>query len=235
MIDLYYWPTPNGHKITLFLEEAGLDYTIKPVNLGKGEQFEPAFLAISPNNKMPAIVDHDPPGGGAPISVFESGAILFYLARKHGKFIAADPRGTMVCLEWLFWQMGGLGPMTGQYGHFHVYAPEKIPYAMERYRKETERLLSVLDQRLAGRAFITGDDYTIADMACYPWINVYDKAPLDMEPFAEVRRWHAAIAARPATRRAYARGPEVNPSAGRPMSEEERKVLFGQGARKNPD
>ncbi|HVU82585.1 MAG TPA: glutathione S-transferase C-terminal domain-containing protein, partial [Rhodanobacteraceae bacterium] len=187
MIDLHYWPTPNGHKVTLFLEEAGLPYTIKPVDIGKGEQFKPDYLAISPNNKMPAIVDHAPAGGGAPVSVFESGAILVYLAVKTGRFIPADMRGRVTCLEWLFWQMGGLGPMTGQYGHFHVYAPEKIPYAMERYRNEAERLLDVLNRRLAGRAFITGDDYTIADMACYPWINPYDKAPLDLEPFAEVR------------------------------------------------
>ena len=233
MLDLYYWPTPNGHKITLFLEEAGLAYTIKPVNIGRGDQFKPEYLAISPNNKMPAIVDHDPAGGGAPVSVFESGAILVYLAVKTGKFIPADMRGRVACLEWLFWQMGGLGPMTGQHGHFSVYAPEKIPYAMERYRKEAERLLDVLDHRLQGRAFLTGDDYTIADMACYPWINPYDKAPLDLEPFAEVRRWHDAIAARPATKRAWAREREVNRNAGQPMSDEEKKVLFGQGARKS--
>ncbi|MGH8215946.1 MAG: glutathione S-transferase C-terminal domain-containing protein [Rhodanobacteraceae bacterium] len=232
MIDLYYWPTPNGHKITLFLEEAGLDYAIKPVDIGKGAQFEPQYLAISPNNKMPAIVDHDPVGGGAPISVFESGAILVYLADKIGKFIPADARGHVECLEWLFWQVGGLGPMVGQYGHFHTYAPERIPYAMERYRNEAERLLDVLDRRLQGRAFITGDDYTIADMACYPWIDPYSKAPLDLEPFAEVRRWRDAIAARPATARAYARGKEVNPSAGQPMSDDEKKILFGQGVRR---
>ncbi|WIG57009.1 MAG: Glutathione S-transferase [Rhodanobacteraceae bacterium] len=233
MIDLHYWPTPNGHKITLFLEEAGLPYVIKPVDIGKGDQFKPEYLAISPNNKMPAIVDHDPVGGGAPLSVFESGAILVYLAGKTGKFIPKDARGKVECLEWLFWQVGGLGPMTGQYGHFHVYAPEKIPYAMERYRKEAERLLDVLDRRLRGRAFLTGDNYTIADMACYPWINPYSKAPLDLEPFAEVRRWHAAIAARPATQRAYAREGEVNRNAGQEMSDEEKKILFGQGARRS--
>jgi len=232
MIDLYYWPTPNGHKITLFLEEAGLPYTIKPVNIGKGDQFQPAYLAISPNNKMPAIIDHHPVGGGGPLSVFESGAILVYLAGKTGKFIPDDARGKVECLEWLFWQMGGLGPMTGQHGHFSVYAPEKIPYAIERYRKESERLLDVLNRRLVGREFITGDDYTIADMACYPWINPYDKAPLDLAPFAEVRRWHDAIAVRPATQRAWARGPEANPKTGTPMSDEEKKILFGQGARK---
>ena len=229
MIDLYYWPTPNGHKITLFLEEAGLDYTIKPVDIGKGQQFEPAFLAISPNNRMPAIVDHAPPDGGAPLSVFESGAILQYLADKTARFIPQDLRGRMLVNQWLYWQMGGLGPMTGQYGHFNVYAPEKIPYAIERYTKEAERLLGVLDRRLAGRAFIAGDDYTIADMACYPWINPYTKAPLDLAPFAEVRRWHATIAARAATVRAYAKGAEVNPPTDRLLGEEERRMLFGQG------
>ena len=231
MIDLYYWPTPNGHKITLFLEEAGLPYVIKPVDIGKGDQFKPDYLAISQNNKMPAIVDRDPVDGGGPLSVFESGAILVYLAGKTGKFIPKDARGKVECLEWLFWQMGGLGPLTGQYGHFHVYAPEKIPYAMGRYRKEAERLLDVLNRRLRGRAFITGDDYTIADMACYPWVDPYSKAPLDLAPFAEVRRWHEAIAARPATQRAYAREREVNRNAGQPMSDEEKKILFGQGAR----
>ena len=232
MIDLHYWPTPNGHKITLFLEEAGLDYTIKPVDIGKGEQFEPAFLAISPNNKMPAIVDHAPADGGKPISVFESGAILLYLATKIQRFIPQDLRGRLIVEEWLFWQMAGLGPMTGQYGHFNVYAPQKIPYAIERYTKEAERLLGVLDTRLVGRAFIGGDQYSIADMACYPWINSYTKAPLDMTPFAEVRRWQAAVAARPATQRAYAKGVQVSPPTDQPMGEEEKKILFGQGVRR---
>ena len=231
MIDLHYWPTPNGHKVTLFLEEAGLEYRIHPVDIGKGAQFEPDFLAISPNNKMPAIVDHAPADGGAPQGVFESGAILLYLAEKTGRFLPADARGRTATLEWLFWQMAGLGPMTGQYGHFNVYAPEKIPYAIERYTREAQRLLGVLDGRLAGRAFIAGDDYTIADMAAYPWINAYDKAPLDMEPFPEVRRWQASIAARPATQRAYALSKQVNPDAGKPMSDEEKALLFGQGPR----
>ena len=231
MIDLYYWPTPNGHKITLFLEEAGLDYTIKPVDIGKGDQFKPEFLAISPNNKMPAIVDHAPVDGGAPIAMFESGAILLYLANKTGRFLLQDLRGRVLVNEWLFWQVGGLGPMTGQYGHFNVYAPEKIPYATERYTKEAERLLGVLDQRLAGRAFIAGDDYTIADMASYPWISPYDKAPIDLAPFPEVRRWQAAIAARPATRRAYAKADDVRPGGNQPMGEDEKRILFGQGAR----
>jgi GST-like protein len=230
MIDLHYWPTPNGHKITLFLEEAGLDYTIKPVDIGKGQQFRPEFLAIAPNNRMPAIVDHAPVDGGAPVSVFESGAILLYLADKTTRFIPQDLRGRAAVLEWLFWQMSGLGPMTGQYGHFTVYAPERIAYAVERYTKEAERLLGVLDHKLAGSRFIAGDDYTIADMACYPWIDPYSKAPLDLAPFAHVRRWRAEIAARPATERAYARGVEINPPSNKPLSDEERRVLFGQGA-----
>ena len=228
MIDLYYWPTPNGHKITLFLEEAGLDYSLKPVDIGKGDQFKPEFLAFLPNNKMPAIIDRAPADGGDPVGVFESGAILLYLADKTGQFIPRDPRGRVQALEWLFWQMGGLGPMTGQYGHFHVYAPEDIAYAKDRYRNEVLRLLGVLDRRLQDREFIAGDEYGIADMASYPWINPYTKAPLDLAPFANVRRWHAAIAARPTTQRAYALAKQVNPDAGKPMSEEEKKILFGQ-------
>lgn len=231
MIDLYYWPTPNGHKITLFLEEAALDYELHPIDIGKGAQFTPEFLAISPNNKIPAIIDHAPADGGEPISVFESGAILLYLAHKTRQFLPADVRAHARVNEWLFWQVGGLGPMTGQYGHFNVYAPETIPYAIERYTREVQRLLGVLDKQLNGRAFITGDDYTIADMACYPWINPYTRAPLDLEPFANLRRWHASIAARPATQRAYARAATVNPQAGQPLGDAEKKILFGQGPR----
>ncbi len=233
MIDLHYWPTPNGHKVTLLLEElveAGqpLPYTIVPVNIGAGEQFEPTFLAIAPNNRMPAIVDHAPADGGAPLSVFESGAILQYLAEKTGRFLPADLRSRTAALEWLYWQMAGLGPMTGQYGHFNVYAPEKIPYAIDRYTREAHRLLGVLDKRLQGRAFIVGDDYTIADMACYPWIAPYTSAPIDLEPYPEVRRWQAAIRARPATQRAYALTKQVNPQAGQPLTDEQRKALFGR-------
>ncbi len=231
MIDLHYWPTPNGHKVTLFLEEAGLDYTIHPVNIGKGDQFKPEYLAFSPNNKMPAIVDHAPTDGGDPQTVFESGAILLYLAEKSGQFLSTDPRVRIETLEWLFWQMAGLGPMTGQYGHFNVYAPEKIPYAIERYTNEANRLLQVLDTHLKGRNFIAGDAYSIADMATYPWIGVYDKAPIDMTPYPEVQRWQAAIQARPATERAYARAKDVNTDAGKTMSDEEKKLLFGQGRR----
>ena len=228
MIDLYYWPTPNGHKITLFLEEAGLPYAIKPVNIGKGDQFQAEFLAFSPNNKMPAIIDHAPADGGAPLSVFESGAILLYLANKTGRFFGNDVRQKVEVNQWLMWQMAGLGPMTGQYGHFNVYAPEKIDYAIDRYTREVQRLLGVLDRRLAGRAFIAGEEYTIADMAAYPWINPYTRAPLDLEPYPELRRWHAAIAARPATQRAYALTTQVNPDAGKPLTDEERKQLFGR-------
>ncbi|MBO9740080.1 glutathione S-transferase N-terminal domain-containing protein [Xanthomonas axonopodis pv. begoniae] len=228
MIDLYYWPTPNGHKVTLFLEEAGLQYALKPVDIGKGEQFEPAFLQISPNNKMPAIVDHAPADGGGAQSVFESGAILLYLAEKTGRFLPRDARGRIAALEWLFWQMGGLGPMSGQMGHFNVYAPEKIAYAIERYNAEVRRLHGVLDKRLADHAFLAGDDYGIADMASYPWIEVYGDLKPDYAAFPHLKRWHDAIAARPATQRAYALKEQVNPNAGQPLSDEERKHLFGK-------
>ncbi|MBO9755722.1 glutathione binding-like protein [Xanthomonas phaseoli] len=228
MIDLYYWPTPNGHKVTLFLEEAGLQYALKPVDIGKGEQFEPAFLQISPNNKMPAIVDHAPADGGGAQSVFESGAILLYLAEKTGRFLPRDARGRIAALEWLFWQMGGLGPMSGQMGHFNVYAPEKIAYAIERYNAEVRRLHGVLDKRLADHAFLAADDYGIADMASYPWIEVYGDLKPDYAAFPHLKRWHDAIAARPATQRAYALKEQVNPNAGKPLSDEERKHLFGK-------
>jgi GST-like protein len=227
MIDLYYWTTPNGHKITLFLEEAGLEYTIKPVNIGKGEQFDSAFLKISPNNRIPAIVDHAPADGGKAISVFESGAILLYLAGKTGQFLPKDLRGQVQVLEWLMWQMGGLGPMAGQNHHFSIYAPEKIPYAIDRYVKETSRLYGVLNKRLAGRDFILGKQYTIADMAAYPWI-IPERQGQDIADFPNLRRWHAAIRARPATIRAYARAKEVNPQPTQIRTEEERKILFGQ-------
>ena len=227
MIDLYYWTTPNGHKITMFLEEAGLEYSIKPVNIGKGAQFDPDFLRISPNNKIPAIVDRAPADGGKPISVFESGAILLYLAGKTGKFIPKDLRGQVECLEWVNWQMAGLGPMLGQNHHFSTYAPEKIPYAIDRYTKETNRLYAVLDKRLAGRPFILGKQYTIADMAAYPWI-IPDRQGQNMDDFPNVKRWKAAIRARPATERAYAKAKEVNPNPPGIRTEEEKKILFGQ-------
>ena len=227
MIDLYYWTTPNGHKITMFLEEAGLPYRIVPINIGKGEQFAPDFLKISPNNRIPAIVDHAPADGGEPLSVFESGAILLYLADKTGRFLPADLRGRNEALQWLFWQMGGLGPMAGQNHHFATYAPEPIPYAIERYVKETSRLYAVLDRRLAGREFIAGD-YSIADMACYPWIVPHERQRQDLADFPNLARWFAAIGARPATVRAYERAKSVN--SVQVMSEEAKRVLFGQDA-----
>jgi GST-like protein len=226
MIDLHYWPTPNGHKITIFLEEAELDYSIVPVDIGKGEQFRPEFLAISPNNRMPAIVDHAPADGGAPISVFESGAILVYLAEKTGRFLPRDPRARLRALEWLFWQVGGLGPMAGQNHHFRNYAPEKIPYAVDRYVNETNRLYGVLDNRLGGREFIA-DDYSIADMASYPWIVPHAQQGQDLEDFPDLKRWFEAMRARPAVARAYEKGESLRrPVAG--FTEDERKILFGQ-------
>jgi GST-like protein len=230
MIDLHYWTTPNGHKITLFLEEAGLAYRIVPVNIGKGDQFQPDFLAISPNNRIPAIVDHAPADGGKPVPVFESGAILLYLAGKTGKFIPGSLRGQVETLEWLMWQMAGLGPMLGQNHHFANYAPEKIPYAIDRYVRETSRLYAVLDKRLRGRAFIVGTEYTIADMAAYPWL-IPERQGQVIEDFPEVKRWMAAIRSRPATKRAYARAKEVNPAPPKTFGEEERRLLFGQDKR----
>ena len=230
MIDLHYWPTPNGHKVTMFLEEAGLPYRIHPVDIGKGAQFEPAFLKIAPNNRMPAIVDHAPTDGGAPVSLFESGAILLYLAEKTGRFLPADLRGRAETLQWLFWQMGGLGPMLGQNHHFSQYAPEKIPYAIERYVKETNRLYGVLDRRLADREFVAGADYTIADMAAYPWIVPWEKQGQNLADHPHLKRWFEAIAERPATKAAYARAKEANPNYGQPMSEDAKKVMFGQDA-----
>lgn len=230
MIDLHYWPTPNGHKITLFLEEAGLPYAVHPVNIGKGEQFRPEFLAIAPNNRMPAIVDHEPADGSAPISLFESGAILLYLAEKTGRFIPADLHGRAEVLQWLFWQMGGLGPMAGQNHHFRIYAPEKLPYAVDRYVKETNRLYGVLNRRLADRPFVAGADYSIADMAIYPWIVPHENQGQDLDEFPHLRRWFGAVAERPATVRAYALAAQVNPNASGIRTEEERRILFGQTA-----
>jgi GSH-dependent disulfide-bond oxidoreductase len=230
MIELYYWTTPNGHKITIFLEEAGVPYEIHPVNIGKGDQFKPDFLAISPNNRIPAIIDRAPKDGGTPISVFESGAILLYLAEKTGRFLSSDLRIRMESLEWLFWQMAGLGPMAGQNHHFAQYAPEKIPYAIDRYLKETNRLYGVLDKRLADREFLAGD-YSIADMACYPWIVPYKNQGQKLEDFPHLKRWFEAIAARPATKAAYARAEQVNPKVGAPMDDAAKKILFGQTAR----
>ncbi|HWW21238.1 MAG TPA: glutathione binding-like protein [Steroidobacteraceae bacterium] len=227
MIDVHYWTTPNGHKVTMFLEEAGVPYRLFAVNIGAGDQFKPEFLKISPNNRIPAIVDNEPKPGGAPISVFESGAILLYLAEKTGKFIPSDIRGRVETLQWLFWQMGGLGPMLGQNHHFGLYAPEKIPYAIERYVKETNRLYGVLNKRLADREFVAGP-YTIADMAAYPWIVPYERQGQKLEDFPHLKRWFEAIRERPAVQRAYARAKEINSAP--TMSEEAKKVLFGQTA-----
>ena len=227
MIDLYYWTTPNGHKITLFLEEAGLPYRLLPINIGRGEQFAADFLRIAPNNRIPAIVDHAPADGGAPLSLFESGAILLYLADKCGRFIASDLRGRNETLQWLFWQMGGLGPMAGQNHHFSQYAPEPIAYAIERYVKETARLYAVLNKQLSEREFIAGE-YSIADMACYPWIVPHERQGQKLEDFPHLQRWFEAIRQRPATQRAYALVQDINPTPG--LDAEAKKLLFGQDA-----
>ena len=228
MIELYYWPTPNGHKITMFLEEAGLDYAIHPVNISAGDQFKPEFLAFSPNNRMPAITDTAPFDGGEPVTVFESGAILLYLAEKTGQFLPQDLRGRKTVTEWLFWQMGGLGPMAGQNHHFGIYAPEKIPYAINRYVNETNRLYGVLDRRLAGRPYLAGEEYSIADMATYPWIVPWKRQQQNLDDFTHLRRWFDDIRARPATVRAYAKGEAL--SAQPAVTEEGKKLLFGQTA-----
>lgn len=231
MIDLYYWPTPNGHKITMFLEETGIPYTVHPVNISKGDQFKPDFLKIAPNNRMPAIVDQAPSDGGQPISIFESGAILMYLANKTDKFLPGDLRKRFEVVEWLMWQMGGLGPMAGQNHHFVQYAPERIPYAMERYVKETNRLYGVLNRRLADREFVAGD-YSIADMAAYPWIVPHERQQQKLEDFPHLKRWFEAIRGRPATVRAYAIAKQVNPDNKPTVDEESKKILFGQTAQK---
>jgi GST-like protein len=221
MIELYFWTTPNGYKPLLFLEEAGIDYEIHPVNISKGEQFAPEFLKISPNNRIPAIVDHDPEDGGAPLAQFESGAILQYLAEKTGKFIPTDARGRAEVLQWLNWQMGGIGPMFGQYLHFVDYAPVDIPYAKERYTREAERLLGVLDKRLRDREFVAGA-YSIADMAIYPWVR---RRIERFEGFANARRWVSAVAERPATIRAYEKGAAINTVP--TITEDSKALLLG--------
>ncbi|MDF3888644.1 MULTISPECIES: glutathione binding-like protein [Cupriavidus] len=229
MIDLYYWTTPNGHKITMFLEEAGLPYRVVPVNISRGEQFEPAFLKISPNNRIPAIVDQAPDDGGEPVSTFESGAILLYLADKTGRFIPADLRGRNMALQWLFWQIGGLGPMAGQNHHFVQYAPEPLPYAIERYVKETARLYGVLNKHLAdGRAYICGAGYSIADIACYPWVVPHERQRQNLDDFPHLANWFARIRARPATERAYALAKTINTAP--VVDEASKRVLFGQDA-----
>lgn len=228
MIDLHFWPTPNGYKILLFVEETGMEHRLLPVDIGRGEQFRPEFVKISPNARMPAIVDHDPADGGAPLAVFESGAILLYLAEKTGRFLPAEPRRRTQTLQWLFWQVGGLGPMAGQNHHFVQYAPEPVPYAIQRYVDETGRLYGVLDARLAECEFVGGPDYGIADMAIYPWIVPHKRQRMNLQEFPNVSRWFGAIRARAATLRAYERGRAVSD---RPVVDEQsRKILFGQNA-----
>jgi GST-like protein len=228
MIELYFSSTPNGMKLKLFLAEAGLAYRVVPVSLSKGEQFAAEFLKVSPNGKIPAIVDHAPKDGGAPLAMFESGAILLYLAEKIGRFIPADLRGRAEVTQWLFWQMAGLGPMAGQAGHFKIYAPEPVPYALERYTRETRRLYGVLDHRLADRDFVAGE-FSIADIACYPWIVPHRSHGQNLDDFPNLKRWYGRIAARPATIKAYAGIEDAyQTSVSHKLSAEERKVLFGQ-------
>jgi GSH-dependent disulfide-bond oxidoreductase len=226
MIDLYYWTTPNGHKITMYLEETGLPYTVKAVNISRGDQFAADFLAIAPNNRIPAIVDQAPAIPGGPVALFESGAILLYLADKTGQLIPADVRARWQCIQWLFWQMAGLGPMAGQNHHFGNNALEPIPYAIDRYVNETGRLYAVFDRQLRGRQYIV-DDYSIADIACYPWVQP-ERQRQNIDDFPELKRWTAAIAARPATQRAYALAKTINvkPAV---SDEESRRILYGQG------
>jgi GSH-dependent disulfide-bond oxidoreductase len=228
MIHLHYWTTPNGHKITMFLEETGLPYRIVPVNLVKDDQFKPEFLRIAPNNKMPAIVDDDPIGGGEPISIFESGAILLYLAEKTGKLMPTDIRARVDVNQWLFWQVAGLGPMAGQL-IFFLRSSEKIPFAVDRYRNETSRLYKVLDKRLEGREWLAGDAYSIADIAAYGWAAPYHLFGLELDQYPEVERWLEAIASRPATERAYAIAKEMNPQAPQPVRRAERQAAKKAG------
>jgi GST-like protein len=224
VIDLYYWSTPNGHKITIFLEETGLPYALKLINISKGEQFDPAFLKIAPNNRIPAIVDHAPADGGAPLSLMESGAILEYLAAKTGQLMPQDFRGLWECRQWVHWQMGNLGPLAGQNHHFVHYAPEKIPYAIDRYVRETGRLYRVMDRRLADRAYLAGE-YSIADILCYPWV-LPQRQSQDIDEFPNLKRWKTAIGERPAVKRAY----EIAKTIAKPVvsDEESRRILFGQ-------
>ncbi|HEY9295533.1 MAG TPA: glutathione S-transferase N-terminal domain-containing protein, partial [Phormidium sp.] len=223
MIELYYWPTPNGHKITIFLEEAELEYKIVPVDISAGDQFKPEFLKISPNNRMPAIIDYQPADGGEAISVFESGAILQYLAQKTEKFLPTSLRERITVNEWLFWQIGGLGPMAGQNHHFVQYAPEKIQYAIDRYVRETNRLYGVLNKQLEGREYIVGE-YSIADMACYPWIVPYEKQQQNLDEFPNLKRWFTSVRSRPGVIRAYEKG---QPWMSQPtVTEESKKILF---------
>ena len=228
MIDLYYAPTPNGWKISIMLEELGIPYTVKPVNIRAGEQFRPEFLAISPNNRIPAIVDHEPPDGGEPLPVFETGAILFYLANKFSRFIPTEMRARMATIQWVMWQMGGLGPMLGQHGHFALYAPEKIPYAIQRYRDEAARLYHVLDTQLGKTgAYVAGKEYSIADIACFPWTMTHKAQGFTLDDYPNVKRWYATLRARPQVQAGLAIGKFVK----EPFDEEARRNMFGQRAR----
>lgn len=226
MIELLTAPTPNGWKITVMLEECGLPYEVKWINIGRGDQFTPEFLAVSPNNRIPAIVDHAPADGGKAVSVFETGAILVYLAEKAGQFLPTDVRGRKAVLEWLFWQVGGLGPMLGQHGHFKLYAPDRIAYPTERYRNETLRLYGVLDRQLAQNDHVTGADYSIADMACFPWIQTYRAQEIDLPAFPNLKRWYEQVKQRPGLRRGMEVGRDrINRQ---PQADAEtRKLLFG--------
>ncbi len=226
MIDFYYWPTPNGWKVAIMLEECGLPYTLIPLNIGKGEQFAPEFLAISPNNRMPAILDRGVDGD--PVPVFESGAILFYLAEKTGRFMPKDALGRKEALEWLFWQVGNQGPLAGQLSHFVNYAPQDEHYSRQRYGNEYDRCLGVLERRLEHRPYILGNKYSIADMICWPWVLIAKPLGQSLDAFPNVARWRQAVKERPAVQRAVDLGKEFRRSA--PPSEEERKILFGQTA-----
>lgn len=228
-IELHYWPTPNGWKITIMLEECGLPYDIKLVNIGKGDQFKPDFLAISPNNKMPAIVDPDGPDG-APISIFESGAILQYLGRKTGKFYPADERRKVDVEQWLFWQMGGLGPMAGQAHHFRIYAPEKLPYAIDRYTNEVHRLYGVMNKQLAEREFLAGD-ISIADFACIGWAKLWERQGQDITEFQHFKRWLETMLQRPGVQRGLAVNADERQKIDLAKDQDAQKVLFGQRAR----
>jgi GST-like protein len=227
VIDVHYWPTPNGWKVSIMLEECGLPYRILPVNIGRGEQFQPEFLAISPNNRMPAIVDHDPPEGSGPVSVFETGAILHYLAEKSGRFLPRDLAGRYAVMEWVMWQVSGLGPMAGQNGHFLLYAKEKIPYAIDRYGQEVRRLYGVLDRQLEKTGAYVAGDYSIADMACFPWVMTHKAQQLTLDDYPNVKQWFATVRARPQVQAGLAVGKELKKESGG-MDEEARRHLFGQ-------
>ncbi len=226
MIDLHYWPTPNGWKITIMLEEAGIPYRVVPVNIGAGDQFKTEFQAISPNGRMPAIVDTAPADGGEPVSIFESGAILEYLAEKSGKFLPTDVRGRYRVLQWLMWQMGGLGPMLGQHGHFKLYAPEQVPYGVKRYGDEARRLYGVLDRQLGQTGACVAGDYSIADMAIFPWIMTHKAQEISLDAYPNIARWYAELRQRPKLQA----GLDVGKDWRKPMTDEAKKVLFGQTA-----